>query len=251
MRSLILPAVLLALSLRICGDDPPPAQPTAIEQEAPGSAAPSAPAAPVAHHGGAVTVVGTHSVEVVARSDGHLEAYVAGPEGAVPPPASVTISVEAPGADTQTHAVELVWDPTDLRYEGSIGVAPAPGPIVVHLTAGSAPPVVASVVVVRVEPIVRVGPPPGVVAVQAPGAGVVVNAPRVYAVPGEVEVDGDIELRGPGAVFVAPPPPPGFQIGVNVGVVGGVEVDDEGEYRVHREHMPHGHDHDEHGHHGH
>ena len=232
MRSIVASLALLsAFGLRVCSssDAPPPAAspPTtvAVSGNAAVAVAAPPPAVAVARHGGSVVVAGGYGVEVLPHADGQVYAYVADPQGGVPAPASVSITVNVRGADTEVHPVMLAWDATDLRYEGRlVGIAPAPGPVEVVLVAEGRPltgrvevvPVLAAVDVhVGAPGAVVVGRPAGVVVVEQPAAGVVIAGPRARAVVQAPSLD--VHIGG------------GFAVGGGVIVGGGgrtVVVDD-------------------------
>jgi len=219
-------ALLSAFGLRVCSsnDAPPPAaSPPTTVAVAPGSAA-VAVAAPAhaARHGGSVVVTGGYGVEVLPHADGQVVAYVADPQGGVPAPASVSVTVNVKGADAEVHPVVLVWDSADMRYEGRlVGVAPAPGPVEVVLVAEGRPltgrvevvPVLAAVDVhVGAPRAVVVGAPrSGVVVVDRPATGVIVEGPSAGVV-----------VTGPRAVVQAPSLD--VRIGGGLVVGGGVVV---------------------------
>lgn len=207
-------ALLSALGLRVCSssDAPPPAAgpPTTVVVPANATVEVAAPnlVTPVARHGGSVVVAGGYGVEVLPHASGEVVAYVADPQGGVPAPASVSVTVNVRGADAEVHPVMLVWDTVDMRYEGRlIGVAPAPGPVEVVLVAEGRPltgrvevvPVLAAVNV-------RVGAPGAVVVnrpvtgviVQGPTAGVVISGPRavVQAPSLDVHIGGGLVVGG-------------------------------------------------------
>jgi hypothetical protein len=231
-HSLLAISILSTLGLRLCGGGDEPPAPVTAEPAATASATGTvalpamggpAPGA-VGRRGGTVVMAGAHQVEVVPRADGAVHAYVAGPGGAVPPPAQVQLTVSVTGADAQKHAVPLVWNPAEVRFEGRVqGVAIAPGPAEVSLAVGGPP-------VVVVAPIVAIAP--ATVVVRAPEARVDVRtgAPGgvVVADDGkddarvEVGVAGDVVVEGPRAGVVVGAPAAGVVVeGPRAGVVVG------------------------------
>ena len=95
-----------------------------------GHAAKLAAAPAAASHGGTVVVAGDFSAEVIAKPDGTVTAYVAGPEGEVRG-AGPTVEVSLKGQDGALHPVELDWDAQAGAYVGrpAAEVSWQPGPM--------------------------------------------------------------------------------------------------------------------------
>jgi hypothetical protein len=196
--------VLAFAFLWMCGsDDPPPMPP--------------------AEHGGVVLAVGTQPLEVVAHTDGAVEAYPLAESTARGP--STTVVVHVPAADGTVHAAPLTWDEPSGKFVGTIGVAPAVGPIVVDAVVAGAPVHAEAPVFVVVAPVapVVVGTAPATVevapighprarvdVVAPPPGGPVVVVEHPVAPPGPVVV---VEPpRPPPAVLLVPPAPPGVVV---------------------------------------
>lgn len=146
----------------------------------------------VAHHGGVVVPFDAHAVEVVARSDGDVEAWVVDGDAVIVPSQTLVVVVQGPEAPQE---VSLVWDPGTSSYKGR---APAPvveGALDVRLVIEGAP------VTARVERIV--------VAAPAPSTTIVVGAPPSVTVTPTVgaRVETRVETGRPSVVVVPPSPP--------------------------------------------
>lgn len=188
-----------ALFLFMCGED----EGVTVEAEpSDDQAAPVSAAAPSASNGGTVVSVGPLQVEVVAREDGDIDAFVLG--AAPPPPDRTQITVSLTGDDGGAHPVILIWDPSQSRYRGRLRqVLPNPGPVeVVVVLAGEthrgrAP----SIVLAPPNPLILVDDEP-----DSPNSGGVVI---------DRGPDGPPPAP-PGAVVYqdGPPSPPGVLVGV-------------------------------------
>lgn len=100
-------------------------------------------------HGGTVIVTGDKAVEVVAKADGTVDAYVRANPGAPPPAADATMTVNVRGQDGQTRTVTMRRDDAAAQGRGQAGfqafftgriegTAPAPGPVeVVFVSSGT------------------------------------------------------------------------------------------------------------------
>jgi len=201
------------------------------------------PNALVAHHGGVVVPFESHAVEVIARSDGDVEAWVV--DGEATPVPGQTVVVVVPTASAPRE-VTLAWDPTTTSYKGRAPEPVIEGGIDVRLTI-----VGAAEVTARVEHIIIAAPAPTVVIAAPPSVTVVAPASRrveVSAPRPRVEVTAPsptvvvVSPPRPGVVIV-PPSPPGVVImapsppGVMVAPHRGVVVEhDRGRHRGHDRH---------------
>lgn len=153
------------------------------------------PNALVAHHGGVVVPFESHAVEVVARSDGAVEAWVVDGEATVVPNQTVVVVVPTAAAPQE---VTLAWDPVTTSYKGRAPEPVVEGAIDVRLTIVGAAPVTA-----RVEHIVIAAPAPTVVISAPPSVTVVAPDPRPRT---------RVEVRAPSPTVVVSPPRPGVVI---------------------------------------
>lgn len=185
MRVLLMASISVAM-LKICGaGDAPAAAPPTAE-------APSGSFAMRAEHGGTVIRAEDHWVELVPKSDGTLEAYVADAAGEPVPVAGTVVNVQVRGTDQRPHAVSLRWNPDAYRFEGRLeGTTIAEGPTEV-------------IVVVAGRPRRATAPRLVIVEVPAPERAEVLVAPRE---PRRSTVIVEHPAPRPGVVVVAPPPP--------------------------------------------
>lgn len=226
------PLLLISLLfLRVCGAD-------------------LGPNALVAHHGGVVVPFESHAVEVVARSDGEVEAWVVDGEATLVP--SQTVVVVVPTA-TAPQEVTLAWDPATSSYKGRAPEPVVEGAIDVRLTIVGAAPVTARaehIVIAAPAPTVVISAPPSVtvvaperprVEVSAPRARVEVSAPSPTVVVSPPRPGVVVVPPSPPGIVIVPPSPPGVVV---VPPRPGVVIEhDRGRHRGHGR----GHDHHDHG----
>jgi len=126
---------LILLVFGCGGEDPAPAPSPPVQAGAAEQPEQEAdPTTPEPRHGGTVIAVGPYHVEVLAHSDGEVEAFVH-PGG--PPPTETSVAVRITAEDGAMHPVVLTWDPSEERHRGPTHHgAPIPGPMEVSLTHG-------------------------------------------------------------------------------------------------------------------
>lgn len=159
----------------------------------------------VAHHGGVVVPLETHAVEVVARSDGDVEAWVVDAEAVAVPSQNLVVVVPGPAP----QEVTLAWDPGSASYKGRAPEPVVEGAVEVRLVIDGAPRIARAdhiIIAAPAAPVVVAAPPSvtATVEVAAPRPSVRVEAPRGP----EVVV---VEPARP-TVVVAPPMPPGVVV---------------------------------------
>src|SRR5262245_60553265 len=113
--------VLSAASLfRFCGDSNEEQAPPAAEAAAPAALSPQITAAA---HGGSVIVTEDHAVEVLARADGSIQAFVRDGSGQSPAERAQLV-VKVAGQDGQPHEIAMQWDAASTSYKGALqGIA--------------------------------------------------------------------------------------------------------------------------------
>jgi hypothetical protein len=180
---IVLVSIASIVGLRLCGSDEAPPPTT--------SAPPTSATAAVATHGGTVVVAGEKNIEVIAKADGVVEAWV--PE----PAADAQLTVHVRGADGQAHPVTMRHEASG-HFTGRLeGTAPAPGPVeVVYVSGGNT--VRGNVEAIAVIDVPGFDVNANAVAVAPPAHGGIVVA--VEGQPVEVLAKGDGEIE---AFFVA------------------------------------------------